>query len=172
MKIIHFFILILLLILIQAIASNFLPIPFNLLNPLILIFVIEVYLNGQAKIGVFLTFCFVLDLFSLNIFGVNLLAFFFTWLIMMWLMNNYLSNYHFYTVFLSSIIASSFFRFIYLIIILLVNFFVDNDVLINSQSFINLIWEGLITATASVIVYLIFFRLLKAINPSYIFSRK
>jgi len=172
MKIIRFFILLLLLILIQAIASNFLPIPFNLLNPLILIFIIEVYLHGQAKIGAFLIFCFILDLFSLNIFGVNLLAFFFTWLIMMWLMNNYLSNYHFYTVFLSSIIASFVFRFVYIIIILLINFFVGNNILINSQSFLNLIWEGLITAISSVIVYLIFFRLLKAINPSYIFSRK
>lgn len=172
MIILRYLFIFFILIFLQSLTVNFLPTPFNLLNSLILVFIIKVYLNRKVNISVFLSFAFLLDIFSLSFFGVNLLSFFITWIMMNWLMSNYLSNYHFYTVFLSSLLASFLFRFFSIGLIFMYNFFTIGKILITTQLFLNLLLEGLITASVSVIVYLIFFKLLKAINPSYIFFRR
>ena len=109
---------------------------------------------------------------SALLFLINLISIFFTFLIMLWIMKNYFSNYYFYIVFLSTFLTVVIYRIVYILLYFSYSFlFLNNQKTIAMQFLFDFVWEAFLTAIFSTLFYLLFFRLLKVINPSYIFFR-
>ncbi len=172
MKFIRPFIILILFVVIHSLVANFLPYPFNLINIFVVLFMAEVYLRRDSQVGVFLAMGFLLDIFSVNLFGVNIISIFFAYIMMEWLLKNFLSNSHFYTVFLAAGLSVFWFRLVYLLIIFSYNFFTAAANFFNVQLLIDWLWEGLMTALFSTLIYLLFFRLSRVVNPAYIFFKR
>ena len=151
-------------IVLHALSANFLSYPFNLINIFAFLFIFDTFFYKTPRIIIFLIIGFILDIFSNNIFGVNLISIFITCIIMQWLLKNYLFNYHFYIVFISGFLTVVFYRLIYLLMSVILNFLLSNQEIINTQFVVDFVWESLLTAIFTTLVYLFIFRFVKSIN--------
>lgn len=150
-------------------AINLLPYPFSHLNVVFLLFTWLIIFSGQTKILYLgLPLAFLLELYSPAPFGVITLSFLISLSLVSWFLFNLLTNRSLYIVFLAGFSGLLLYRFLFILILFILNLFKGGAPLLLPEVLLNIFLEIILTSLALVVFYFLTSLFIRRLNPAYV----
>lgn len=166
------FLLIFFILITQIFVINFLPYPFDHINVIILSLLWLIILtNDSTIVWLILLLTWLIELLSATPFGIDIVAIMTTLLIMNWLLTHILTNRSIYLTFILTLLGLIIYRSVFSILLAIGNFILPSFNL-NRETAITMILEIILTGLVGGICYLLSYKLIRKINPSYVSLKK
>lgn len=150
---------------------NFLPFPFNHINTTFSLLLLFLTLGSNKKIiwlGLFTSYF--AELFSGTPFGIGMASTIISLLVVNWFQLNILTNRSGYMVFLSLLLGVTLYRILFVVFLIINNYFFHLELLPYKEIVVDAGWEILLSSVVLFVLYLVTKKFIKRPHPAYVKS--